>query len=143
MFTYIIISAEGLPLFQYPTLSNLRGIKIDSLLFSSLMSALNTFSVEATGSILGEVNFGSVVSTMSKDEKKNLHVVLTDERVPIEMNKRLHIEIKALLETTLRDLGVDLNSGALDDELLLNSLHSVLDPFRRHWEKLMKEKAEE
>ena len=139
MFTYLIIDAKGLPLFQYPQITNLKGFKIDSFLFSSLMSALNTFSVEATGSIIGEVNFGSVISTISKDKNHNLHVVLTDEQVPLEMNKRLHVEIKSLFETTLNELGVELNSSSVDEELLRNTLYPILDPFKRHWEKVIKQ----
>ena len=140
MFIYLVINRSGTPIFQYPNIDNLNGVKIDSVLFSALMSALNSFSMEVIGNILGEVRFGSVISTLSKDDDQNLHVLLTGENVDIELNKELHIEIKTLFLATIAKLGISLDFSQLPEgELLEKSLYSVFDPFTRLWEKRIKE----
>lgn len=141
MFVYLVINKSSVPIFQYPDIDRIGERKIDSVLFAALMSAINSFSLEIMGDILGEMSFGAVTSTMSKDEYGNLHVMLTTEDVDIEANKQLHIEIKSLFLSSLNEYNMKNEFNQLTDGNLLNKLFiPIFDPLRRVWEKKLQKK---
>ncbi len=132
------ISKVGVPIFEYPmSVEQIGGMNINSVLFSGLMSAINAYSIEATGKIIGDIKFGNIQSTFSKDGFDNLYVVLTHEDISNELLKQIHIEIKSLFLNSLEQIKVDIDPEKVYNiEKTINNkerIESIFDPFYRMW----------
>ncbi|WP_457556845.1 hypothetical protein [Candidatus Harpocratesius sp.] len=139
-FSFIAISKTGIPMFEYP-LNNgeIEEMNINSVLFSGLLSAINTLSIEATGEMIGDIKFGAIKSTYSKDEYDNLYVVLTGEEISTEILKQIHVEMKALFINSLKQLKLDINPEKIEKienrNIDKTVIESIFNPFYRMWNK--------
>ena len=145
MFLYIVISPAGTPIFQYPLEGSKEleetEIAVDSILFGGLMSALDTYSKQATGNDLGEVTFGSIITSFSKDDFGNMHVVLSNAQVNINLNKQYHIEAKSLLLMNAERIGLMLDPDKqIRAEWQFDSIQvqMIFEPFYKDWLKRLK-----
>ncbi len=138
-FKFMVISEAGIPLFEYPldTSEGIAGMNIDSVLFSGLISAINNYSVEATGEMIDELKFGTVQSAFSKDGFNNLYVILSSDTIPPNILKQMHVEIKALFMNSLDELGISINPDDITKiENVSNNtkqIESIFNPFYRMW----------
>ncbi len=137
MFVYLVINRGGVPLFLFPNIKEFQGVKINSVLFSGLIAAINTFSMETTGDIVGEATFGNLLTTMSLDSNNNIHVFITKKDVPIELHKQLHIEFKSLFLSILKKHEIELTPEKILDggKELEEKLRPELEPVYRLWTK--------
>ena len=138
-FKFLVISNGGVPLFEFPmNKAKLNGIDINSVLFSGLMSAVNTFSLEATGQIIEGIKFGAVQASFSKDGFGNLYILLSNDKVRTNVLKQMHVEIKMLFLNSLDRIRIEIDPEKktqiefIADEFVINS---IFDPFFRMWSK--------
>ena len=143
MFIYLVIDKSGVPLFLFPDVEEFQGVKIDSVLFSGLITAINTLSLETTGDIVGEAMFGPLLATMSVDDRKNIHVFITSSDLPRELNKGLHIEFKGLFLSLLKEHNIDLSHESIIDggRQLAKKLKPELEPVYKLWSKTYGKKS--
>ena len=139
-FIFIVISNAGVPIFEYPmNMEEISDVNINTVLFSGLMSAINSYALETTGQIIGDLKFGSVQATFSKDGFNNLYVVLGSDDIQNNTLKQIHIEIKALFMNSLEQLGIKLDPDAIEKIEKYGSndklITSIFDPFHRMWYK--------
>ncbi len=133
------ISEAGIPLFEYPLGSSegIAGMNIDSVLFSGLISAINSYSVEATGEMIDELKFGAVQSAFSKDGFNNLYVILSSDAIPANLLKQIHVEIKTLFMNSVDEIGISINPDKIIKiENISNNtmlIEAIFNPFYRMW----------
>ncbi len=99
VFTYLVITEGGVPIFQYPEQENENAESSNTVLLSGFFSAINSLAKMLSGGDIKNMNFGAYLVTVSKIDDK-LHVLLCDtEIIPREeLAKRIHVEISSLYE---------------------------------------------
>ncbi|MCF2140460.1 MAG: hypothetical protein K9W44_10450 [Candidatus Lokiarchaeota archaeon] len=132
MWVYLVIDKNGIPIIQYPLLddTNIDGqMKMNTILLSGLLSALNTLSIEATGETISKVNFGSIQAVISRDKNKCLHVVFGEENIPIEILREIHIQAKDTFLLSMNKFRSDDESfKSLDSNEMQNDVRDLFAP---------------
>ena len=132
MFVYHVINKAGIPLFRIPCENKSEVLKVDEVLFSGLITALNSFSMEATGNNINNINFGPITAYFNKDEIGKLHVLIVEKHVPDDISRQIHYEVMNLYRRINEKSSIP---GQVEFQFSEIHLKSVFDPFYRSWVK--------
>ena len=137
-FKFLVISNSGIPIFEYP-IDNIDTINVNSVLFSGLLSAINSYSSDAIGQNIEEMTFQSIKVTFSKDGFDNLYVVICNDDIPMNTLKTIHIEIKNLFLSYLDELGIEIDPERISHVEMTDEnqmrIRAILEPLYRLWSK--------
>ncbi len=137
-FKFLVISNSGIPLFEYP-IKGIDTINVNSVLFSGLLSAINSYSSDAIGQNIEEMTFQSIKVTFSKDGFDNLYVAINNDDVAVNILKTIHIEIKNLFLSYLDELGIEIDPERISHVEMTDEnqmrIRAILEPLYRLWSK--------
>ncbi len=136
----LVIDEAGLPMFQYPP--DVKGFEKmddedDEILFSGLLSAIDSIGRKVIGDDIQQIKFGSIFLSFSRDKWGHLYVYIlrnlpTDETLV----ERLHLETMGLFNQEIRPLLEQINKPLIPPEeksLKEKTIHSIFDPFFKLW----------
>ncbi len=133
----LVIDESGLPIFQYPLFFMDDAKKQeDSLLLSSLLTAITSFGESVIGDDVKHVRFGSMFLSFSRDRSNLLYVYLF-KNVPRDemLLQQLHLETMALFARQVKPM-LDRKKGHDYLELDANEqslVQSIFNPFLKSW----------